>query len=153
MKLLIINVAHKNSDWLQKAENNYLQRLPNHYKLELVTLKPVTQGESEQRLAQEAALVIKHIPKQSIVVCLDEAGLPLTSTDFSKQLRIWHTQGSPVVLVIGSADGLAQTLKESAYALLSLSKMTLPHALARLTLIEQIYRAYTLETGHPYHRV
>jgi 23S rRNA (pseudouridine1915-N3)-methyltransferase len=83
---------------------------------------------------------------------MDERGRSLSSEQFAVELDRWRSEGGEVAFVIGGADGLAAELKSSAAMLLSLSKMTLPHALARVMLAEQIYRAHTILSGHPYHR-
>ena len=102
-------------------------------------------GYEVERLAvkDEGRLVF---PKGAKLVVLDERGVDLTTAQFAKLLA------SPATFVIGGADGLSEATKAEADKLLRLSAMTLPHALAQLVLLEQLYRAATLLTGHPYHR-
>jgi 23S rRNA (pseudouridine1915-N3)-methyltransferase len=107
--------------------------MPKGYELERLAIK------NEQRLATAA-------PKGVRVIALDERGRELTSAQFAKLLAV------PSAFVIGGADGLSEATKREAQMLLRLSAMTLPHALAQVVLIEQLYRAATLLTGHPYHR-
>ena len=107
--------------------------MPKGYEVERVALK------DERRL-------LASVPKGARVIVLDERGADLTTVQFAKLLA------SPAAFVIGGADGLSEPTKSDADKLLRLSAMTLPHALAQLVLLEQIYRAATLLTGHPYHR-
>jgi 23S rRNA (pseudouridine1915-N3)-methyltransferase len=85
-------------------------------------------------------------------VALDERGAALTTLRFAEKLARWRDAGTDVDFVIGSADGLAASVKTSAAAVVALSALTLPHGLARVLLVEQLYRAQSLLAGHPYHR-
>ena len=87
------------------------------------------------------------------IVALDERGTAWTTQELATRLRRWHDGGDDVAFVIGSADGLAADVKSNAAAVVALSAMTLPHGLVRVLLAEQLYRAHTLLTGHPYHRL
>jgi 23S rRNA (pseudouridine1915-N3)-methyltransferase len=95
---------------------------------------------------KRADRVAAAVPKGAKIVALDERGKDLTTAQFAKLLA------APTAFVIGSADGLPEDVKRQAQVLLRLSALTLPHALAQVVLVEQIYRAATLATGHPYHR-
>jgi 23S rRNA (pseudouridine1915-N3)-methyltransferase len=107
--------------------------MPKGYEIERVALK------DESRL-------LAAVPKGAGVTVLDERGRDLTTTQFAKLLQV------PAAFVIGGADGLSAATREEADTLLRLSALTLPHALAQVILLEQLYRAATLLTGHPYHR-
>ena len=109
--------------------------MPRGYEVTLVQLKP-----------KEAEKIREKIPRHLRLVALDERGRDLTTRQFAALL------GEPTVFVIGGADGLDPAIKKEAALLLRLSALTLPHALAQVVLCEQIYRAATLLTGHPYHR-
>ena len=109
--------------------------MPRGYEVSLVQLKPF----HEKKLSEK-------IPKAVRLVALDERGRDLTTRQFAALLE------QPTAFVIGGADGLDPSLKRKASLLLRLSALTLPHALAQVLLCEQIYRAATLLTGHPYHR-
>lgn len=86
------------------------------------------------------------------IVALDERGAAWTTPTLASHLRQWRDAGDDIAFVIGSADGLAPAVKSRAAAVVALSAMTLPHGLVRVLLTEQLYRAYSLSTGHPYHR-
>lgn len=102
---------------------------------------------SSERTRIEAAL-----PKGARVVALDEAGSRMTTLTLARCLQRWQLAGDDVALVIGGADGLDPAFKQAAHECLRLSDLTLPHALARVLLIEQLYRAWSINARHPYHR-
>ncbi|PWG18400.1 23S rRNA (pseudouridine(1915)-N(3))-methyltransferase RlmH [Salibaculum griseiflavum] len=121
-------------------------------------LGPVTMREVEDKkgggMAAEAALLSKAIPEGAAICCLDERGKLMTSPDFADQLGKWRDQGrADVALVIGGADGLDPALRDRADMALSFGKMVWPHMLARVMLSEQLYRAASILSGSPYHRV
>ena len=96
--------------------------------------------------------MLKALRDPAYVIALDERGKNWSSTDLAAQLESWMANDPNVVFMIGGADGLADSCKQRADQLWSLSPLTLPHALVRVVLAEQIYRAWTLVQGHPYHR-
>ena len=103
-------------------------------------------------MAAEAERIRKSIPKGSLLVTLDEHGRDLTTVEFARQLSAWERGGDSVTFVIGGTDGIDPDLKRESRMMIRLSSMTLPHALARVMLSEQIYRAWSVLNGHPYHR-
>jgi 23S rRNA (pseudouridine1915-N3)-methyltransferase len=103
-------------------------------------------------MALEAERIRKAIPHGDIVVALDEHGRDLTTMDFAKKLGGWKDEGTGVTFLIGGADGLDKSLKDSCRLMMRISSMTLPHAFARVLLCEQIYRAWSILNNHPYHR-
>jgi 23S rRNA (pseudouridine1915-N3)-methyltransferase len=128
----LVLVAHgaKLRGWAREARDHYLARMPRGYAVELTA----------------------RAPRGARIIALDERGTQPTSAQFAAQLGRWAGEQAPVAFVIGGPDGLdAQTRKE-ATLLLRLSSLTLPHALAQVLLVEQLYRAATRLTGHPYHR-
>ena len=134
-RLHVVAVGNRLPAWAQSARDEYLKRMPRGYEVRLVELKPSAAGK-----------IRKEIPKNTRLVALDERGRDFTTKQFATLLM------EPTVFVIGGADGLDPALKKEATLLLRLSALTLPHALAQVVLCEQIYRAATLLTGHPYHR-
>ena len=101
----------------------------------------------------ESELLLKHIPRNSKVVVLDEKGQNLSSRQFASKLIEWRDNSTKdVALLIGGADGHTDDVRKKADLILSFGKMTLPHLLMRAVLCEQLYRAYTISIGHPYHR-
>ena len=140
--------------WVNAAFDDYAQRLPREFALDLLELKPAPRERAKtvaKTLAAEAARIAA-ATKGYVVVALDERGEAWTTSQLAEKLRRWRDDASPVAFVIGSADGLAGTVKRDADVLMALSALTLPHGLARIVLAEQIYRAASLLRGHPYHR-
>lgn len=147
MKLWVIAVGHKMPQWVETATQDYVKRMPRECAIEIKELKP------DINPAKEAVKIREALPKNALVIALDERGIDQTTVQISKQLEAWLSLGSDVALLIGGADGLDPSIKKEAQAIWRLSSLTLPHAMARLLLIEQLYRAWTILQGHPYHRV
>ena len=101
----------------------------------------------------EGELLLKHLPENAKIIVLDERGVNISSKDFSERLVSWQDCGTRnIALLIGGADGHCELIRQKADLILSFGKMTLPHMLMRLVLCEQLYRAYTISIGHPYHK-
>ena len=110
-------------------------------------------GSTAARKAEEAKALTAHLPAAGITIALDERGKTLGSDDFAQRLLRWRDDGKPAVsFVIGGADGLDPAFVQSASLTLSFSPLTWPHQLVRIMLAEQLYRATTILSGHPYHR-
>lgn len=110
-------------------------------------------GRAEERMAQEAAALLDAIPDDAILIALDERGETQTSAAFSQRLGAWRDGGvRDVVFAIGGADGHGEAVRKRAQARLAFGAMTWPHQIVRLLLAEQVYRAMTILSGHPYHR-
>jgi len=133
-------------DWVTTASHDYIKRMPVDCAIDVKEIKP------DLTPAKEAIKILAAIPKRSQIIALDERGKDQTTQQLSKQLASWRQDGLDITFLIGGADGLDPSLKESAHAMWRLSSLTLPHAMARLILIEQLYRAWTILQGHPYHR-
>lgn len=155
MEVLIAAVGHKMPAWVEAAVLDYQERLPRELRLRVVNVKPRPRRAGlaiNAVLEQEAHALRAAVGAGSAMVVLDEAGESLTSAQFAAALRAWLTSTPRLAFVIGGADGTHEQLKRTANRCLSLSALTLPHALARVVLIEQIYRAACILKGHPYHR-
>ena len=154
MKLVIVAVGQRMPDWAQTAYDDYAKRFPPDCRVEVKTVKTEPRGSKtlETLLSAERARIEAAVPKGARVVALDERGTALTTVALAKHLREWQMGGDDVALVIGGPDGLAPTFKAAAHLRIRLSDMTLPHALARVLLIEQLYRAWSVNANHPYHR-
>lgn len=140
--------------WVEEATAEYLKRLPREARMTLVTVKPEKRaGQSAEAIKSvEAARLLEKIPAGSRLVAMDERGRQVTTRELADLLASWLETGKDTVLVIGGADGLATDLLERAETRLALSRLTLPHALARVVVAEQVYRAVSLLHNHPYHR-
>jgi len=140
--------------WVNAAFEDYARRLPHDYALELVEIKPEPRdrGKTVAQILAAEARRIATATKTLHVVVLDERGDALTTARFAERLRRWREDGRDIAFVIGSADGIAEAVRRDADVTMALSALTLPHGLARILLVEQIYRAVSLLQGHPYHR-
>lgn len=125
----------------------YIKRIP--WNVSINQLETKDKFPTEKQKTQEGELLINSIPQGFYTIAMDERGKEFTSVEFSMALQ---KIGQPLCFLIGGAHGLSEKVKSKANMLLSLSKMTLPHALARAMLVEQIYRAYTINENHPYHK-
>lgn len=154
MKLSILTVGDKLPGWADTAVAEYLKRMPREARVELLVVKPEKRaGQSADSIkALEAARLLEKLPAGARLVALDEHGREVTTKELADLLARWMAEGRDVALTIGGADGLSAALLEKAELKLSLSRLTLPHALARVMLAEQLYRAVSLLNNHPYHR-
>ena len=140
-------------DWAQTAWDDYAKRFPPEIRIELKAVKTEPRGSKtlETLYAAERARIEVAIPKGARVVALDERGEALGTQALARRLTLWQEQGD-VALLIGGPDGLDPALREAAHERIRLSDLTLPHAFARVLLIEQLYRAWSINAKHPYHR-
>ena len=159
MKLVIVAVGQKMPDWAQTAFDDYAKRFPPELRLDCRTVKtePRSGGKTAQQMMQAEmqrieAAIDGCTQKGRRVVALDERGTALTTKALAERLHAWQQQGDDVALLIGGPDGLHPDLRQQAHERIRLSDMTLPHAMARVLLVEQLYRAWSVNAGHPYHR-
>lgn len=154
MKLAVLAIGQRQPAWAEAAWDDFAKRFPPRMRLELKALKAEARGSRSpaQCMLAEAQRIEAACPPGARRVVLDERGAALSSAQLAERLRRWRADGRDVALLIGGPDGLDTTLKASADETLSLSHLTLPHALARVLLAEALYRAWTLLQGHPYHR-
>lgn len=155
MRIVLIAIGEKAPAWVRDGYAEYAKRLPKPYAPELVELPLGARSKSRdpaRAIADEGTRVLAALPKQADLVALDERGKPWTSVELSRQLAQWSRSGRDVALLIGGPDGHAPAVLERTAQRWSLSPLTLPHMLVRLVVIEQLYRAWTLLEGHPYHR-
>ncbi|MEY2777177.1 MAG: rRNA ((1915)-N(3))-methyltransferase RlmH [Pseudomonadota bacterium] len=155
MQLQLLAVGTKQPSWVDEAYKDYAGRLVGEFPLTLKEIKaePRTLGKTVESMMQaEASRIRQAVLPQSMLVVLDERGRSLTSVGLADQLRRWQQSFSAVSFVIGGPDGLDPDLKAEAGFSLRLSDLTLAHGLARVLLAEQLYRAWSILAGHPYHR-
>ncbi|MBN8557901.1 MAG: 23S rRNA (pseudouridine(1915)-N(3))-methyltransferase RlmH [Proteobacteria bacterium] len=155
MKLIVIAVGQRVPGWAQTAWDDYAKRFPPELRLELKAIKtePRAGGRTpEQLMAAERQRIEAATPTGAHVVVLDERGSALNTVALAGRLRQWQEQGGDVALLIGGPDGLDPALRQAAHERIRLSDLTLPHAMVRVLLAEQLYRAWSVNAGHPYHR-
>ena len=154
MRLLIVAVGQRVPDWAQTAWDDYAKRFPHELKVELKAVKTEPRGSKtlDTLYAAERARIEAAIPKGTRIVALDERGTTVTTMALAAKLKDWQLSGDDVALVIGGPDGLEPAFRQAAHERIRLSDMTLPHAMVRVLLVEQLYRAWSINANHPYHR-
>ena len=154
MRLTIVAVGQKVPDWAQTAYDDYAKRFPPELKVELKAVKTEPRGSKtlETLLAAERTRIEGAIARGCRIVALDERGTAVTTMALAENLKRWQLSGDDIAIVIGGPDGLDAGFKQSAHQRIRLSDLTLPHAMVRVLLIEQLYRAWSITINHPYHR-
>jgi 23S rRNA (pseudouridine1915-N3)-methyltransferase len=154
VRLVIVAVGQRVPDWAQTAWDDYAKRFPYELKVELRAVKtePRASKSLETLYAAERARIEAVLPKGCRIVALDERGTSLTTVALAQKLTNWQLESDDVALVIGGPDGLDPAFKQAAHERIRLSDLTLPHAMVRVLLIEQLYRAWSINAHHPYHR-
>jgi 23S rRNA (pseudouridine1915-N3)-methyltransferase len=151
MQLIIAAIGRDRTGPTRDLFEDYCRR--SAWPVRLVEIAPRTSQPIDRRLGEEAARLLQAVPRGAPLVTLDETGSQQDSEAFARRMAGWQEQGhSTLVFVIGGADGLARSVLDQAEATLALGPMTWPHRLVRVMLAEQIYRASTILSGHPYHR-
>lgn len=154
MRLFIVAVGLRVPDWAQTAWDDYAKRFPPELRIELKAVKTEPRGSKtlDTLYAAERARIEAAIPRGTRIVALDERGTTVTTLALAAKLKDWQMGGDDVALVIGGPDGLDPAFRQAAHERIRLSDLTLPHAFARVLLIEQLYRAWSVNANHPYHR-
>lgn len=155
MLLLIVAVGSRMPAWVDTGFNEYAKRMPPEMRMELREVKPEPRSggrSAESIMTLEAERIRAVLPKRARLIALDERGKDLTSVQLAGHLQSWRDSGDDVALIIGGADGLDPALKAEATLLVRLSSLTLPHGMVRVLLAEQLYRAWSINQNHPYHR-
>lgn len=154
MNIKLIVVGKTSFEYLHLGEKEYLKRIKKYAKFETETIPNIKNSNkiSEPEIkTSEAYKILKKIKNNEIVILLDEKGNEFSSVQFSKQLQKWQNGGKNLTFVIGGAYGFSDEIYKRADNKLALSKMTFPHQLIRLIFLEQLYRAFTIQKGEPYH--
>ena len=153
MHLRLIAVGDRQPAWVDEACRNYSGRFPSHWKFRIDTIPTVRRTKAGQSAADaEVDTILQKLRPGESLVLLDERGKGLASRDVAKKLTQWQNDGRDVAFVIGGPDGVNDSCRQRADFVWSLSPLTLPHGLARVLFTEQLYRAWSLNAGHPYHR-
>ena len=150
MQVIIAAIGRDRAGPTRDLFDDYCRRSP--WPIRLVEIAPRSSGPPERRLREEADRLLGAVPPGAILVALDETGRQLDSAGLARRIARWQEDHGTVAFVIGGPDGLARSVLERAEATLAFGPMTWPHRLVRVMLAEQIYRAGTILSGHPYHR-
>lgn len=155
MHIRLIAVGDRQPAWVDDAVATFVARLPGNWRFRIDELPTArrNKGESAGRaVAAESRSIVDRLGASEQLVLLDETGRQLTSALLARQVGDWQADGRDLAFVIGGPDGVHESLKAKAAFRWSLSRLTLPHGLARIVCVEQLYRAWSLLAGHPYHR-
>jgi 23S rRNA (pseudouridine1915-N3)-methyltransferase len=155
MQIKLLAVGTRMPKWVSEGYGEYTKRLPAHLRPKLQEIAAVARSASrsvEQAMAEEGQRLLKGISSEDFVIALDEQGAQWGSRDLAGRLEQWQQNTPRVTLLIGGADGLSAECKQRAREHWSLSLATLPHGLVRVFVAEQLYRAWSITQGHPYHR-
>ncbi len=155
MKLHLVSVAQKVPAWVASGYADYAKRLPAQLKPTLHELAPAKKAGSadiEAMRLDEATRIQKKLPNGAVCVAMHERGKDWRTEDLAQHLAQWMQAGPDVALIIGGADGLDREFLARCDYQWSLGRITLPHALVRVIVIEQLYRAWSIINNHPYHR-
>ena len=155
MRVTVLSIGHRMPAWIQEGWNEYTRRMPPEIRVELVELKPEERGPGravERAKQLEGERLLAALPAGATLLALDERGKAVTTQGLSVMLADWMRDGAHPAFAIGGADGHADDVRSRADKLVSLSALTLPHALVRVVLAEQLYRAWSILARHPYHR-
>jgi 23S rRNA (pseudouridine1915-N3)-methyltransferase len=155
MRIHLIAVGTRMPDWVDTGYREYARRMPRECALQLLEIPAGNRQKSRtpaQAREEEGRQILAAIPRDCEVVALDVTGKAWSTGALAAQLSDWLGSGRDVALLVGGPDGLSEACRARADRCWSLSALTFPHALVRVLLAEQIYRAWTLNQGHPYHR-
>jgi 23S rRNA (pseudouridine1915-N3)-methyltransferase len=155
MNIHLIAVGEKMPRWVQDGYGEYAKRLPAECALKLVEIAPGKRGKNAdiaRAMRDEGERMLAAIPKGARVIALEVNGREWSTEQLSTQLEGWLGGGQDIALLVGGPEGLTEDCRRRADQLWSLSPLTLPHPLVRVLLAEQLYRAWSILRGHPYHR-
>ncbi len=153
MKLRVVAVGKDRSGLYAPAVEEYTRRISRYVRFEVVEVPEARRHAGTARAKdEEGEALLARLGERERVVLLDERGEEETSAELARRVGRWLAGGQDVALVVGGADGLGEAVRARAAETLALSRLTLAHRLARLVLVEQIYRAFTILRGEPYHR-
>lgn len=153
VRIRILSVGRDRSGLFAPAVDDYAERLSRYVRFEVEETPEARQAAGTPRAREEEGrALLARVREGERVVALDEGGEQLNSEQWARRVASWLQGGRDVALVVGGADGLSPAVRARAEETLALSRLTLPHRLARLVLAEQLYRAFTILRGEPYHR-
>lgn len=155
MRIKVVAVGTRLPGWQQQGFQEYAKRLPRECAMTLSEIPAAARGKSrptKQMIEKESDRMLAAIARNDYVIALDQPGTQYGTEDLAGLLDTWLGQGRDLTLLIGGADGLSDACRTRADLHWSLSDLTLPHGLVRVLVAEQVYRAWSILRGHPYHR-
>ena len=154
MKCKFISISNKPSNWEKQALEFYSKQLPNHFKVSDIEVKPFSSKSLDKDSIQEAEglEILKYVDQDALVILWDRQGQKIDSLGFASLLQKQIDQGTNINFIIGGANGVSENLLKNSQLILSASELTFPHRLFKILLMEQLYRASTINRNHPYHK-
>jgi len=158
VKFIVVAVGHRMPEWIRAGFDEYARRMPRDASVTLKEVRPASRGSAtgpggvRRVLEDEYRRICAALPARACKVLLEEGGVALSTQELAGRIERWREAGRDVAFIIGGAEGTAPALRTAVDFSWSLSKLTLPHGLARVVLAEQLYRAMSILSGHPYHR-
>lgn len=155
MRITLYAVGNKMPTWVIQGFTEYQRRFPRDLSFELVEIPPGKRGKNAdiaRILEKEGQLMLAAIPKGCRIVTLEVTGKPLTTPQLAQHLEKWQLDGRDVALLVGGPEGLAPACIQASEQKWSLSPLTLPHPMVRILIAESLYRAWSINNNHPYHR-
>jgi len=154
MRINLITIGKKMPNWINLGIEHYQKQLPSYFNFKITSLDSQSRKSSSAENSKnlESKLLLEAASESTLLIAFDELGKQQTSKQISKSIESWQLEGESVALIIGGADGLSSEIKQKCHQLWGLSNLTMTHSMARLIVVEQIYRGYSLLNNHPYHR-
>ncbi|MFG6667441.1 23S rRNA (pseudouridine(1915)-N(3))-methyltransferase RlmH [Halomonas sp. HNIBRBA4712] len=155
MKVRLLAVGTKMPGWVEEGVRTYQKRLPREFSLEIEEIALGARGKNAdiaRARALEGERIREKLRGDELIIALEVNGKSLSTEALASEVGEWRMQGRDIAILVGGPDGLEPAVSAEAHRRWSLSALTLPHPLVRVMLAEQLYRAWTLQIGHPYHR-
>ena len=154
MRINLIAVGKKMPEWISEGIEHYKKQLPKNYNFVITSIESQSRKSNSPEMTKslEAKLILDATSNATLLIAFDELGKQQTSKELSKSIEKWQLNSENVALIIGGADGLSSEIKQKCMFTWGISNLTLTHSMARLIVIEQIYRGCSLLNNHPYHR-
>ena len=154
MRVRVIAVGTRMPAWVRSACDEYLKRLEGALRIRLTEIEPGSRSgaSTTQAIAKEGGRLLRAVRPGDHLIVLDERGSPFSTRELAVWLKQRMAMGEDLAFLVGGPDGLSQEVRARGQLTLSLSRLTLPHALVRVLLLEQLYRAHCILVNHPYHR-
>ena len=154
MRLRVLAVGQKMPAWVDDGVAEYTRRMPKEYTVEWVDILPARRGtgSSQRYREQEGEVILSRLAETDYLVAMDVSGITISTEKIADRFDKWQMQGQHVSIVIGGPDGLDPQVLKRSVEQWSFGRITLPHTLVRIILAEQLYRAWSVQVGHPYHR-
>lgn len=155
MHIRLIAVGNKMPHWVEAGWQEYSKRLPKEFALELIEIPLTTRGKNadvKRLIQQEGVSMLSKVQASDKVITLEVKGKPWSTEQLAEKMGQWQLAGQNINLLVGGPEGLADEVCQRSDEKWSLSALTLPHPIVRVIVVEQLYRAWTILAGHPYHK-